>query len=180
MDLANPILSVDNIELSPERISADLRIGDRHERIQLGLEFPDFLEFERMSEVLECNLPARNAVIDLMTRAHRGDHVSLPADLSDIVRQANEPWPIPRPKPLPLDGTPNSVGVTQVERDIPEAGLTTVHLRIADSSAVVVVDLRGGPRSSTRFRFLEGVHPWQVTTAESNAMLTALAGAVQP
>jgi hypothetical protein len=171
----SPILTVARIKTSPEHISAELRIGDRHERIELGLAISGLLAFEHMPTLLDCNTFARDAVISLMTRAHGGEDVSLPADLSDIVRQANEPWPLPHTGPT--DGAPISVTATQVAHDTPEAGLTTVRLRIADSSAIVIVDRRGGPDEPVRFRFVAGPHPWQTTPAESHAMLTALLSA---
>lgn len=67
MDLASPILAVDSIETSPDHISAELRIGDRYERIQLGLAMPGLLAFEDMPKILDCNTLARDAVINLMT-----------------------------------------------------------------------------------------------------------------
>lgn len=180
MDLASPILTVDCIETSPDHISAELRIGDRCERIQLGLAIPGLLAFEHMPKILDCNTFARDAVINLMTRSHRGENVSLPADLSDIVRQANEPWPLPALQKKPSDSAANesaSVEVTRTVRDAPEHGLSTVHLLVGDAPAIVIVDLRGGPNHPARFRFVEGAHPWQATTAESQAMLKALLGA---
>jgi len=175
MDLASPILTVDCIETSPDHISAELRIGDRHERIQLGLAIPGLLAFEDMPKLLDCNTFARDAVISLMTRSHRGDNVSLPADLSDVVRQANEPWPVPAPLEKPSDSAASgatSIEVTRTVRGAP--GLSTVHLLVEGAPAIVIVDLREGPNSPARFRFVEGAHPWQMTIAESQAMLKAL------
>lgn len=171
------ILVVDCIETGPDHISAELRIGDRHERIQLGLAIPGLLAFEYMPTILDCNTFARNAVISLMTRAHRGDNVSLSADLSDIVRQANEPWPLPAPREKPSDSAASastSIEVTRTVRDAPEHGLTTVHLLVGGAPAIVIVDLREGPNHPVRFRFVEGAHPWQMTPAASQAMLKAL------
>ena len=175
MDLGNPILVVDRIETGPAYISAELRIGDRHERIQLGLAIPGLLAFEHMPKILDRNAFARDAVINLMTRVHRGDNVNLPADLSDIVRQANEPWPLPVPEENPSDnaaGAPTSIEVTRTVRDAP--GLSTVHLLVGGVPAIVIVDLREGPNHPVRFRFVEGAHPWQMTPAENQAMLKAL------
>lgn len=104
MDFVKPILTIDCIETCSEHVYAELRIGDRHERVQLGLSVPGLLAFEHLPEILAYNTPAQNAVIDLMGRAHRGNAVSLPADLSDIVRQANEPWPLPAPQEKPSNG----------------------------------------------------------------------------
>ena len=97
MTLEHPILVVDHIETSSDHASADLRIGDRRERCQRGMSAPGLVEFEHLPDAL-ANLPqAQNAVIDLVSRAHHGEAVSLPVDLSAIVRQSSEPWPTRRP-----------------------------------------------------------------------------------
>jgi hypothetical protein len=45
---------------------------------------------------------------------------------------------------------------------------------------VVVVEMRTRRTESTGFRFVSGLHPWQLTAAESNAMLRAILGALPP
>ena len=75
----------------------------------------------------------------------------------------------------PSDSAANestSVEVTRTVRDAP--GLSTVHLLVGGAPAIVIVDLREGPKHAVRFRFVEGAHPWQMPPAESQAMLKAL------
>ena len=174
----DPILVVDRIETSSEHASGELQIGDHRERVQLGMSIPGLIEFEHLPDVLGRIPQARNAVIDLVTRVHRGEVVGLPVDLSDIVRQSSEPWPTRRP-PEPVEDASASVEVTEIMHDAPEPGLTTIHLRVRGVASVVVVDTRDGPCEPLRFRFEAGVHPWHLTPAEGNAMLMALVRALQ-
>jgi len=57
-------------------------------------------------------------------------------------------------------------------------GLTTVLLRVRGVPSVVVVDERGLPDDSLRFRFASGAHPWQLAPKESYMMLNAVAKAL--
>ena len=69
---------------------------------------------------------------------------------------------------------------TQVERDTPEPGFVTVHLTVADVPTVVIIDLRTKHRA---FRFVSGVHPWQLGDTEAWVMWEALnqaAASVRP
>jgi len=117
-----------------------------------------------------------------MMRRRRGEDVTLPADLSDIVRQANEPWPLRLPETENSAANehataPVPVSVRQVKHDDPEPGLTTNELDFDGTPTVVIVDRRRGPQRSVRFRFVQGVHPWQLTPVEQRALLVALVGA---
>jgi hypothetical protein len=184
MDAGAPLLIIDRVEMDSARVSAEVRICDRSERVELGLSLPGLLAFEHMPAALEHHAPARNAVVDRMVRAHRGAAVPLPVDLSDVVRQASEPWPLPAPAPqelsaLKVAAASSPVAVTQIERDA-QSGLTTVHIQVAGAPAVVIVDLRDGPQHAARFRFAEGVHSWQLAAAAAHAMLAALLTAAHP
>jgi hypothetical protein len=182
MDIAEPIPVVDHIATSSGHVSAELRIGDRHERAEVGVSIPGLLIFEQIPDMLACSTSAQNAVMDLINRAHSGEKVRLPVDLSSIIRQANEPWPIPASREdLPASATSASpsVEVTQTMRDVPGPGLTTVHLLVGETPTIVVVDLREGPNRPARFQFVAGAHPWQVLPREGQAMLKGLLDAVK-
>ena len=173
----DPILIVDRIDTSSDRASAEIRLGSVHERVELGMSIPGLVAFNHMPKVLEWSPRARNAVIDVVTRAHRGDAVSLPLDLSDVVRASSDPWPTERPGE-PVEDESGSVAVTEVVSDSPVTGSMTVHLRVRGVPAVVVVDKRKVQTEATRFRFVSGPHPWQLTSAESGAMLRAILSAL--
>lgn len=182
-----PLLIVTRIEAdaaSPEEVSAELLVGGRPEHVALDLSFPQLIGFGDTPDALQHHHPAHQAVIDLMMRRRRGEDVTLPADLSDIVRQANEPWPLRLPEAESLAANelataPVPVSVRQVRQDDPEPGLTTTELEFDGTSTMVVVDRRRGPQRSVRFRFVHGAHPWQLTPVEQRALLVALVGADQ-
>ena len=138
-----------------------------------------------MPEPLAHDDAARRAVIDWMARAQGGETVATPVDLSDTTRHANERWP--RRLPSVADRPAREAAAAQVpitvsaiEKDAAEPGLVTVRLTVAGRDAVVIVDVREGPGREPRFRFAEGLHPWQATSAESDAMLRALVLAAAP
>ena len=177
-DFNNPLLVVDRIEVSPCQAWAEIRIGGRPERIQLGMPGPGdgpydkIISYEKVPPGLSES--ALRWVIDLMLRAHRGEDVRLPHDFSREVREASDPWPVPGQEYAGIaerDGTSSAIQTTQVTRDAP--GLTTVCLQIHETPAVVVVDKRDAP-GGLRFRFASGPHPWQLAIEDSYAMLRAL------
>lgn len=179
MTLNYPLLSIDRIEASGEKIAADIRIAGRPDRVELSLEMPGVLRFAHMPEPLAHDDAARRAVIDRMARAQSGEIVATPVDLSDSVRQANQRWPrrLPAVADRPArDAAAAQVPVTvsAIEKDAAEPGLVTVRLTVAGGDAVVIVDVCDGPGREPRFWFAEGLHPWQATSAESDAMLGAL------
>jgi hypothetical protein len=180
-DVTDPILIVDRIETSPYQASAEVRIGGRREHVRLGMPGPGdgpydkIISYDSLPLALSTNDFALRWVVDLLRRSHDGEVVGLPVDLSALVRAASEEWPISGRAYVGLsdsDFASASVEVTQTSRDVP--GLTTVSLRVQGAPAVVVVDKRGAPEESVRFRFASGVHPWQLTLVESYAMLRAL------
>lgn len=179
MTLEHPLLVVERIETSPDHVLVHLLIGGRRERCEFGMSILGLVEVERVPYALACVSRAQRAVIDLVNRAHRGDAVSLPVDLSETVRQSSEPWPSRAPTAPSKDDNSASVVVTYVMRDDPVRGVTTVYLRVRDVASVVVVDERDGLLQPVRFRFEVGLHPWQLTDAESSAMLTALLAAAR-
>jgi hypothetical protein len=179
-----PLLVIDHIDVDLDRVSAELWIGDQRERIELGLSMPGLVAFDHMPAALAAEAPARDAIVDRLLRAHAGEALPLPVDLSDVVRQASEPWPLPAhagqlSPALEAAAAASPAAVTRIERNAPQAGLTTVHLEVAGESAVVVVDLRGGPEQVARFRFAKGVHPWQLAAAPAHGMLVALLAAAR-
>jgi hypothetical protein len=188
MKRTTPLLIVTRIETdaaSPEEVSAELLVGGRPERVTLDLSFPQLIGFGDTPDALQHHNAAHKAVIDLMVRRRRGEHVSLPADLSDIVRQANEPWPLRLPQADSSAANerataPVPVSVGQVRQDDPEPGFTTTELDFDGTPTVVIVDRRRGPQRSPRFRFVHGAHPWQLTPAEQRALLFSIVGADQP
>jgi hypothetical protein len=185
MKRTTPLLIVTRIETdaaSPEQISAELLVGGRPEHVALDLSFPQLIGFGDTPDALQHHQPAHKAVIDLMMRRRRGEDVTLPADLSDIVRQASEPWPLRLPEagsPAANQHAPVPVSVRQVRQDDPEPGLATTELDFDGTPTMVIVDRRRGPQRSVRFRFVHGAHPWQLTPVEQRALLVALVGADQ-
>jgi len=182
MKRTTPLLIVTRIETdpgTPDEVSAELVVGGRPEHVALDLSFPQLIGFGHTPDALQ-----HQAVIDLMMRRRRGEDVTLPADLSDIVRQANEPWPLRLPQADSLAANerataPVPVSVRQVKHDDPEPGFTTTELDFDGTPTVVIVDRRRGPQRSVRFRFVHGAHPWQLTPEEQRALLVSLVGADQ-
>jgi hypothetical protein len=187
MKRTTPLLIVTRIETDPgrpEEVSAELLGGGRPEHVALDLSFPQLIGFGSTPDALQHHNAAHKAVIDLMMRRRQGEGVTLPADLSDIVRQANEPWPLRLPEAESFAANerataPVPVSVKQVRRDDPEPGFTTTELDFDGTPTVVIVDRRRGPQRSVRFRFVHGAHPWQLTPLEQRALLVALVGADQ-
>lgn len=186
MKRTTPLLIVTRIETDPgrpEEVSAELLVGGRPEHVALDLSFPQLIGFGSTPDALQHHHAAHKAVIDLMMRRRNGEDVTLPADLSDIVRQANEPWPLRLPEAESLAAneraTPGLVAARQVKHDDPETGFTTIELDFDGTPTVVIVDRRRGPQRSVRFRFVHGAHPWQLTPAEQRALLVSLVGADQ-
>ena len=185
MTLGYPLLSIDRIEASGEKLAADIRVAGRPDRVELSLEMPGVLGFARMPEPLAHDDAARRAVIDWMTRAQGSEAVATPVDLSAIIRQANGRWPLRLPSVADRPARESAaaqvpITVSAIEKDAAEPGLVTVRLTVAGRDAVVIVDVRIGPGREPRFRFAEGLHPWQATSAESDAMLRALVLAAEP
>lgn len=182
MKRTTPLLIVTRIETddaSPEQVSAELLVGGRPERVALDLSFPQLIGFGDTPDALQHHNAAHKAVIDLMMRRRRGEDVTLPADLSDIVRQANEPWPLRLPQEdisaaNERANAPVTVSVKQVRQDDPEPGFTTTELDFDDTPTMVIVDRRRGPQRSPRFQFVHGAHPWQLTPAEQRELLVSL------
>jgi hypothetical protein len=187
MKRTTPLLIVTRIETdpgTPDEVSAELVVGGRPEHVALDLSFPQLIGFGHTPDALQHHHAAHQAVIDLMMRRRRGEDVTLPADLSDIVRQANEPWPLRLPQADSLAANerataPVPVSVRQVKHDDPEPGFTTTELDFDGTPTVVIVDRRRGPQRSVRFRFVHGAHPWQLTPEEQRALLVSLVGADQ-
>jgi hypothetical protein len=187
MKRTTPLLIVTHIETdpgSPEKVSAELLVGGRPERVALDLSFPQLIGFGETPDALQHHNAAHKAVIDLMMRRRRGEDVTLPADLSDIVRQANEPWPLRLPHAENSEASerataPVPVSVRQIRHDDPEPAFTTTELDFDGTPTMVIVDRRRGPQRSPRFRFVHGAHPWQLTPAEQRALLVSLVGADQ-
>jgi hypothetical protein len=175
MDMTDPILAIERIEISADRVSAEVRIGERRDQVRLGMARPELIEYVHIPDALASAPEALRAVVDLLRRAHDGEIVSSPLDLSNVVRQASEEWPISVREYANVDQSaePSTVvAVTQTTRD--EEGSTTVCLRVRDVPSIVVVDRRGGQDGAVRFRFASGVHPWQLSAEDSYAMLRAL------
>ena len=178
-DFTTPLLVVDRIAVSPYQARAEIRIGGRPERVQLGMPGPGdgpydkIISYEKVPQGLSES--ALRWVIDLMRRAHGGEDVRLPHDLSLSVREASDPWPVSGHEYASMterDGGSSAIQTTQVTHDAP--GLTTVCLQVHGTPAVVVVDKRDAPTDGLRFRFASGPHPWQLATEDSYAMLRAL------
>ena len=132
-----------------------------------------------MPSELDRSQRSRRAVLEAMDRAYRGEPVSLPLDLSDTVHGIDEPWPLRmKPKEHTSD-PPVAVEITQVDCDTPDPALVTVHMQVLGVPTVVIVGNRHRPHERTRFRFVTGVHPWQLTDVEAWAMLMALGDAVK-
>jgi hypothetical protein len=181
MDLTDPVLAIERIETSADLVSAEVRIGERHDQVRLGMSRPELIEYVHIPDTLSSAPEVLRAVVDLLRRAHEGEAVSTPLDLSAVVRQANEEWPISVREYANVDqnaALSTAIVVTQTIRG--ETGLTTLSLRVHDVPSVVLVDRRGQQDGVVRFRFASGVHPWQLSAGESYSMLRALMKATAP
>ena len=169
-----PCLVVDAIEVDvgKEQASAEVRIGPRHKRIVIDYAY-GIWAYEEMPSELDRSIRPKRAILEAMARAYQGETVSLPMDLSDTVRDIDEPWPFwMKAEHRPSD--PVAIEVTKVEHNTPKRKMTTVHMQVLEIPTVVIADNRYVPREWTRLRFVSGVHPWQLTDAEAWAMLLAL------
>jgi hypothetical protein len=182
-DLTAPLLVVESIETGPYQASADVVIGGRRERVQLGMPGPGdgpydkIISYEKVPSILADF--ALHWVVRLLCRAHAGEKISLPVDLSGLVREASEEWPVWGRAYVGRENRAGASTSVEVTRAVCEApGLTTVNLRVHGVPSVVIVDRRGAPEELIRFRFVSGVHPWQLSAEDSHAMLSAVATAL--
>jgi len=179
------LLVVNRIQIDsrhPKLVSAEVLLGGRPEVVSLDFSERMSVGYVHMPDELDRHDVARKAVIDLMARRVCGKAVELPADLSDVVRQASGPWPMCTPTPtnraaIEVAARHVEIEIRQVENDHPDPGLTTVHLDFAGTPTVAIIDSRDGPHCELRFRFAEGAHPWQLTPAEQYALVVALVAA---
>lgn len=182
MQSTSSLLIVDHIDIDPAHphvVSGEIILGGRRETVVLDLSEPTLTAYKRMPWELESIRAAQRAVIDLLLQRHRGDAPTLPADLSDVVRQTSEAWPARAP---PLTERPAfeaaaaavTMTRTRFEHALPESGFVTAHMNFCGTPTVVVIDCRGGEQRALRFRFAEGVHPWQLAPVEQYALLVAL------
>ena len=186
MEPTNSLLVVERMEVDAERpchVFAEVRIGGRHEVVALDLSMPTLAAFERMPEELEYHRSARQAVVGVMMRRFRGEDFVLPIDLSEMVRESSEPWPL-RASSAPIGGAGEAsaagkrVALKQTEHDDEAPDLLTVRLDFDGVPTVVVVDRRGGSRSPLRLRFAEGIHPWLLTPSDQRLLLSTIVGAL--
>ncbi|HET9622259.1 MAG TPA: hypothetical protein VFP84_12890 [Kofleriaceae bacterium] len=174
-----PCLVVESIVVDPgqERASAELRIGPRRVWLIIEYSIPGIWHFRKMPSELDRSIRPKRAVMELMARAYNGEAVSLPHDLSHTVRGIDEPWPL-WVQDEHRTSEPMAISVTDVELDAAEPPVATVHMQVLGVPTVVAVDNRKTQQEWTYFRFISGVHPWQLTDAEAWAMLVAIANAV--
>jgi len=171
-----PGLVIDSIEISDKQAAAILRIGPRRDQIVLGFAIPDFIHYKRMPEHLDHCVRAKRALSEAIGLAYRGERVALPLDLSETGYNTEEPWPLWMDPLEDKSDPPVDIQVTTIERDVHEPSRTTVHMQVLGVPTVVVVDSR---ERLTLFRFVAGVHPWQLSDLEARAMLSALSAANQ-
>jgi hypothetical protein len=183
-DLDAPLLIIDRIEKATNQVCAEVRIAGRRERVALEMPGPDdgpydkIISYDNVPEALSTNEFALRWIVHWLRRAHDGEEVRLPLDLSPRVREASEAWPVSGRAYAHMterDGSSSSVEVIQTTVNAP--GLTTVTVRVCGALSVVEVDERRAPHEPIRFRFSSGVHPWQLAPKESYAMLNAVVGA---
>lgn len=174
-----PCLVIEAIEVRDEQVSADLRIGPRHEKLEIGLSYADLVELKRLPRPLSLSQQAQHALFDALTRAYHGESMSLPLNLSSTVLDVSEPWPLSMKADDHTADPPVSVEVTRVDLDASDRDVTTVHMQVLGVPTVVIVDNRNMQREWTLFRFVTGAHPWQLTDVEAWAMLMAISTAIK-
>lgn len=172
-----PCLRLVGIAVSGHVVSADLQIGPRIEQLVIDLSIPGFAAVTKMPSPLNASWQVQRTLFEILERAHRGEVLNLPLDLSSATWNVSEAWPL-QPKPdAYVSDERFDVQVLKAEHDAPEHGMTTVQLRVRGIATVAILDNQDAERKSTLFRFISGVHPWQLTDAEAWAMFLALAKA---
>jgi len=179
MGYYEPLLLVERVTESEGNsacLVADLVIGRHSAKVIVDLSEPSIIAFKAMPDELEHHKPARDAVIRLMLRQDRGELLAFPQDLSELVRQVSGPWP------ARVYGATELTEATGEGTDLPtskieetaESGVTQIVLNTGDIPTIVLVDRRAGPEQPVHFRFVQGVHPWQLTSAQQRTLLQLL------
>lgn len=172
---SDEVLSIEAIAASGKRVCAALRIAGRPDTVEIGIEPPEVIAYTRMPELIAYNDEIQHLVQAILVRAHRGERIALPLDLSSEVRAINGYWPVsPKQMSAVPAGDTQVARVLRVSSDDPEPGLRSIHLEVSHQPAIVVIDVRDLPRAFVRFRFAAGVHPWQLSPQERSAMADAL------
>lgn len=173
--MTEPLLVIDRIVTTDQAITAELRIGGHADRLVLGTEVAGLLTHEYIPEFLHHDgSEVRQAIIREMERCYRGEVVSLPCDLTSVVRASFEAWPA-RPTGNLQHGKVDQriVSVSRIDRDPAHRDLVIAHLTLRGAPAVVELKA-ASPSHAVRFRFVSGVHPWQLTADDADQMLLAL------
>lgn len=164
-----------NIDGSRKRFSVAVQICDRTSEILLDYLFGDAVSWITVPVELQRQDAARRRMIEVTLDVFHGRPVELPVDLSAIVRDSFSPWPAPFGDIKHTEPRGDFV-LTRTERR--EPGIFAVYFNFDRIPSEVMVDIRE-PATPTLFRFVRGVHPWQLDHDERHTLLQGLAGAVR-
>ncbi len=173
-----PSLLIESIEVDGDHVTAELQLGPRRRTLVIDLSMMDMIiGFVKMPRELDCLIRPQRAIFDVMIQAYRGEAVRLPLDLSaSVVTDELQYWPLFYQGAEAHEADPPvAIEIVRVERDCPEPGVATVYLDVVGVTTVVMVGQN--ERGMMQFRFVSGVHPWQLGDVEAWAMRMALARA---
>ena len=175
--MGTPLLLVSSIETDPKHpaiTTGHLLLGGRMDRVSIDLTYPSLIGYAETPDLLERHIAAHKAVVALLMQHRRGERIPMPVDLSDIVRESSEAWPVPLEAVDSRAESSLSIRVRKVTSDASEPDRSTIELDFGGVPTVVVVDQRETPPHRPRFRFASGVHPWQLETSEQRALYKVL------
>ena len=124
---------------------------------------------------LQCHEAARRKLFEIALDVRDGEPVELPIDLSAFVRESFSTWPAPFGD---IEHAVRRGDFVLTRTECLEPGVFAVYFDFDRIPSEVLIDIRN-PTSSALFRFVSGVHPWQLDHHERHTLLQGLAGAVR-
>lgn len=176
--MSEPLLSVNEFAIDRVHQCATVVvcIGGRSARLLLGMVPAGAVRWEEVPVELQSHSVVRRRLFELVQRVHDGERIDLPSDLSDVVREVMWTWPCRIEEGFAPRG---AHGVFALASCVcREPGVLDVKFEFDGVPSEVVVDVKDAERPAL-FRFVRGVHPWQVAEGDRMFLLQGLAEAVR-
>lgn len=156
-----------SVDSPRQRASVVVRICGR------TMKFP--VDSFEMPIELQYHDAARRKLFEVALDACDGEPVEPPIDLSAFVRESFSTWPAPFGD---IEHAERRGDFVLTRTEYREPGVFAVYFDFDRIPSEVLMDIRE-PTSPALFRFVSGVHPWQLGHDERTTLLQGLAGAVR-